>query len=287
MFPSPLFDSVVPSAEESRLYILWIPPNSSIRVDFFPLPHAFVDVKPSAMPMHIPSIIDTDSSSINTVCSYSALSLTFINPHPQPHFRMGPTTSPLSPATQNDIFEILQREQDHAMSLLSSSPFLSSLFISYANRAAALELASTAPSPESQEWKVLQTTITTLQEENKQLKSETREMAEKLEAAESSLEAFRSQVSSLKEINATQQDDAKSLWVEVFEAGDKYDRLAEDSNAEKSTLKAQVLDLEVQILSNRGSNSVNNNSHTSRHNDENLRRPSLNSKSRYRNLSVG
>jgi len=161
-------------------------------------------------------------------------------------FRMGPITAPLFPSTQSDVLGILQREQDHALSLLSLSPLLSSLFISYANRAAALELASAVPSPESEEWKTLQTTVNTLREENEKLKLETRETAEKLEAAEASQEAFRSQVSSLKEVNATQQDDVKSLWAELFEAGDRYDRLVEDSNAEKSALQAQVLDLKTQ-----------------------------------------
>ena len=201
------------------------------------------------MPMHIPSSICTDSSSIDTVRSYFVLLFTFINPHLQPLFKMGLITSLLSPATQSDIFGILQREQDHALSLLSLSPLLSSLFISYANRAAVLELASATPSPESEEWKTLQTTIAILREENENLKSENREMAEKLEAVEASQEAFRSQVSSLKEVNTTQQTDIKSLWAELFEAGDKYDLLMEDSNAEKSALQAQVSDLEVRLES--------------------------------------
>jgi len=159
---------------------------------------------------------------------------------------MAPITSAPPPATQSDILGILQREQDHAMALLSLSPLLSSLFLSYANRAAALESAPVIPSPENEEWNVLQTAVATLREENEKLKSETREMAEKLEAAEASQDAFRSQVSSLKEVNATQQEDSKSLWAELFEAGDKYDRLVEDSNMEKSTLQVQVLDLEAQ-----------------------------------------
>ena len=201
------------------------------------------------MPMHIPLSIDTELSSIDTVRSYSISFLAFINSHLQPLFKTGPITSSPSPATQRDILGILQREQDHAMSLLSLSPLLSSLFISYANRATALELASTTPSPESIEWKVLQTTITALREENEKLKSESRETAKKLEAAEASQEAFRSQVSSLKEINAAQQEEIKSLWAELFEAGDKYDRLVEDSSMEKSALQVQVLDLEVRLES--------------------------------------
>ena len=68
-----------------------------------------------------------------------------------------------------------------------------------------------------------QTNIATLREENEKLKSETCETAEKLEVAEASQDVFCSQVLSLEEVNAAQQDDIKSLWVELFEAGDKYD----------------------------------------------------------------
>jgi len=181
------------------------------------------------MPMHISPSIDTDFGRIETMLP-----------------RMGPIMNPLSPATQSDILGILQREQDRAMSLLSLSPLLASLFVSYANQVAALESASATPSPESEEWKALQNTIDALQDEIKKLKSENVEVTEGLEGAEASREAFRSQVSSLKEVNATQQDDIKSLRAELAEAKDKYDRLLVDSNAEKAALQVQVLDLETQ-----------------------------------------
>ena len=131
------------------------------------------------------------------------------------------------------------------MSLLSLSPLLSSLFISYADRAAILESATATPSPESEGWKALQATTAALREENEKLKSETCEVAGKLEAAGASQEAFRSQVSSLKEANTTQQGDIKSLRAELAEAKEKYNRLAVNSNAEKAALHIRVLDLEV------------------------------------------
>ena len=131
------------------------------------------------------------------------------------------------------------------MSLLSLSPLLSSLFISYANRAAALEPASATPSPESEEWKALQATIVTLREENEKLRLEARETAGKLEAAEASQEAFRSHVSSLREVEMIQRDEIKSLRTELDEVEDKYDRLVANSSAKKIVLEDQVLELEV------------------------------------------
>jgi len=150
----------------------------------------------------------------------------------------------MPPTTQHDILEILQHEQDHAVSLLSLSPLLSSLFVSYANRASTLGSAPSAPLSENEEWKALQDTIAALREENGKLKSETSEMAGKLEAAETSQEVFRSEVSSLKEASTTQQEEIKALRAELSEAKDKYDRVVVDSNLE-AALKAQISDLEV------------------------------------------
>ena len=158
---------------------------------------------------------------------------------------MGPITNSLSPATQGDILAILQREQDHAVSLLSLSPLLSSLFISYANRTAALETATTTPSPESEEWKALQATVSTLREKNDKLESENCDMAGKLEAAASSQDAFRTLVATLKEDVKYQQDGFRSLMEQYAKGNDRYARLAAESAAEKAAFQAQVLDLEA------------------------------------------
>ena len=151
---------------------------------------------------------------------------------------MDPIVTLLSPATRNKILGILQGEQDYAMSLLSLSPLFSGLFVSYADRVAALESASATISPESEERKIFQATIAALQKENEKVKSE---------AAEASQEALRSQVSYLKEVNMTQQDSIKSLRAELVEARDRHDRLMVDSNAEMAALQIRALDLEVNL----------------------------------------
>lgn len=149
----------------------------------------------------------------------------------------------LSPATQIDVFGILQREQDHAMALLSSSPLLAALFVSYANQAAALE-AST-PSVESEEWKALENNTSRLQEEVGGLKLENLGMTERLAEAAASLEAFRSQVVSLREVNSAREHQVNSLRAELIESREKYNRLLESSNAERNTLQNLVSDHEV------------------------------------------
>ena len=158
---------------------------------------------------------------------------------------MGLIANSLSPATQGDILAILQREQDHAISLLSLSPLLSSLFISYANRTAALELATATPSPESEDRKVLQATVAGLREKNDKLESENRDMAGKLEAAASSQEAFRTLVAALKEDVEDQQNGFRTLKEQYVEGNDRYNRLVAESATEKAVFQAQVLDLEA------------------------------------------
>lgn len=137
---------------------------------------------------------------------------------------------------QSDILEILQREQDHAVSLLSLSPSLATLLLSYSNRA------------ETQDRRTFRETIVKLLEENQGLKSEVLEMVQRLKAAEASQKTVRSQVSSLREAGATLQDTVDSLREELVEVEDKYDRFIADSNVEKAALYVQVLDLEVHYL---------------------------------------
>jgi chromosome segregation ATPase len=151
---------------------------------------------------------------------------------------MGPIANPLPPATQTDVPEILQREQDRAITLLSLSPLLTSLFVSYANQAAALESTSAQPSPESEEWNVLQHTIATLQDEIRKLKLENLDLTKGLELAE----VFRS---SLEAVNATQQDDIESLQAELTKAKEKYDQLMADSDAAKTAHQTCVLELKA------------------------------------------
>ena len=161
--------------------------------------------------------------------------------------RISPIANPLPSATQSDILDILQREQDRAVALLSSSPLLASLFVSYANQAAALDSATATPTSQSDEWKALENTIVTLQEEVDRLKPEHVEMTKGLEAAAASQEAFRSQVSALKEVNATQLGNIKTLRAELFEAKRTRDQLLVDSESERESLQTRNSELEVSL----------------------------------------
>ena len=150
-----------------------------------------------------------------------------------------------SPATQRDVQEVLQQEQEHAMSLLSSSPLLSSLFISYATRISALESSSPAPPLDDEERKALQSSIIALKKVNEKLELEHSKVVRKLEAGNASQEAFRSQMSFLEDANATQREENKTLRRELVEVKCLYDQFVTDSNAEKTAHRVRIMDLEV------------------------------------------
>lgn len=125
------------------------------------------------------------------------------------------------------------------MELLSLSPLLSSLFVSYANRAAALKSASAAPSPVSEEWKDLREAVSLLWEGSEKLKSEN--LGAAAVSQKVSRKPPRSQVWSREEPGATQQSDIEFLKAELVEVKDRYDRFVADWNAERAAFQIQVL----------------------------------------------
>ena len=86
------------------------------------------------------------------------------------------------------------------MSLLAASPLLSSLFLTYANKAAALDGPS-APSPIDLEWTEMKALNNRLQEEVASLRAQLAKEADRAKAAEDCVEALRAQLSSVKDAN--------------------------------------------------------------------------------------
>ena len=109
---------------------------------------------------------------------------------------------PLVSNTQKDILQIIRKEEDHAMSLLAASPLLSSLFLTYANKAATLD-GPQAPSPIDVEWADMNAMNAHLQEEVAALRAQLAKEADRAKMAEDCVEALRAQLSSVKDANRT------------------------------------------------------------------------------------
>jgi len=86
------------------------------------------------------------------------------------------------------------------MSLLAASPLLSSLFLTYANRAATLD-GPPNPSPIDLEWTEMKSQNNHLQEEVVFLRAQLAKETERAKTAEDCVDALRSQLSSVKDAN--------------------------------------------------------------------------------------
>lgn len=86
------------------------------------------------------------------------------------------------------------------MSLLATSPLLSSLFLTYANRAATLD-GPPNPSPIDIEWVDMKTMNDRLQEEVASLQAQLDKETDRAKTAEDCVEALRAQLSSVKRAN--------------------------------------------------------------------------------------
>ena len=101
---------------------------------------------------------------------------------------------------QKDILQIIRKEEDQAMSLLAANPLLSSLFLTYANRAAALDGPPTS-SPIDREWSEMKALNSRLQEEVASLRAQLEKETDRAKTAEDWVEAFRAQIASLRDAN--------------------------------------------------------------------------------------
>ena len=121
------------------------------------------------------------------------------------------------------------------MSLLSASPLLSSLFLTYANRAATLD-GPAAPSPIDVEWAEMKTLNNRLQEEVALLRDQLNKETDRTKVAEDCVEALRAQLSSVKCAN-------RDLETEALDERTKLDAITSEYVAYKREAKDTIAEL--------------------------------------------
>jgi len=130
--------------------------------------------------------------------------------------------------TQSDILQIIRKEEDHAMSLLAASPLLSSLFLTYANRAATLN-GPPNPSPVDIEWTEMKTLNDRLQEEVASLQAQLIKETDRIQTAEDCVEALRAQLASVKDANRGLEVAASGERVRLEIITSEYARYKEEA----------------------------------------------------------
>ena len=123
--------------------------------------------------------------------------------------------------TQRDILQIIRKEEDRAMSLLSASPLLSSLFLTYAKRAATLD-GPPSPSPIDTEWKEMKTMNARLQGEIASLRVQLNKETDRAKMAEDCVEALRAQLSTVKCANRDLETTVSDGRTELEEIASEY-----------------------------------------------------------------
>ena len=123
------------------------------------------------------------------------------------------------------------------MSLLAASPLLSSLFLTYANRAAALDCPPT-PTPIDTEWIEMKTQNNRLQEEVALLRAQLEKETDRAKMAEDCVEALRAQLSSVKCANSdleTAVSDERAKLRAISSEYAKHKKETEDTISELRT----------------------------------------------------
>jgi len=121
------------------------------------------------------------------------------------------------------------------MSLLSASPLLSSLFLTYANRAATLD-GPAAPSPIDVEWTEMKELNSRLQEEVASLRDQLNKELDRAKVAEDCVEALRAQLSSVKSAN-------RDLETEVSDERARLDKITSEYLTHKKETKNTIAEL--------------------------------------------
>jgi len=125
------------------------------------------------------------------------------------------------------------------MSLLSASPLLSSLFLTYANRAATLD-GPAAPSPIDVEWKEMGALNNRLQIEVALLRDQLNKETDRAKVAEDCVEALRAQLSSVK-------CSIRDLETEVSDERDKLEAITSEYVAYKRETNDTIAELRKEV----------------------------------------
>jgi chromosome segregation ATPase len=141
--------------------------------------------------------------------------------------------------TQKDILQIIRKEEDQAMSLLAASPLLSSLFLTYANRAATLD-GSPTPSPIDKEWAEMKASNKSLQDEVESLRAQLHKETERAKAAEDCVDALRAQLSSVKNANCDLETALVDERVKLGEITTEYEEHKKEATRTIAELRVNM-----------------------------------------------
>lgn len=132
---------------------------------------------------------------------------------------------------ESEVLHILQKEHTHALSLLRSSPLLSSLFVSYASRASSPPVhsqsssssSSPTPSHNDERWSDLKTSFETLRTDHHKLRADYVNLTKQVELDQKEMTGLRDRFADIQRQHLTAENELINAQGEIREMHTKYD----------------------------------------------------------------
>ena len=132
---------------------------------------------------------------------------------------------------ESEVFHILQKEHTHAISLLRSSPLLSSLFVSYASRAPSPPIhspsssSSTSPTPShnDERWSDLKASFGTLRTDHDRLRTDYVNLLKQVEQDQKEMTELRERFADIQHQHLTAENELTKAHGETRELQTKHD----------------------------------------------------------------
>ena len=143
------------------------------------------------------------------------------------HIRTEPAPSPV----ESEVLHILQKEHTHALSLLRSSPLLSSLFVSYATRApsspsqsqSSSSSSSPTPSHDDERWTDLKTSFETLRTDHDRLRADYVNLTKQVEQDQKEMTELRERFADIQHQHLVAETELVKAQGDMREMETKYD----------------------------------------------------------------
>lgn len=132
---------------------------------------------------------------------------------------------------ESEVLHILQKEHTHALSLLRSSPLLSSLFVSYATRAPGSSIQSQSsssssspiPSHNDEQWTDLKTSFETLRTDHEKLRADYVNLMKQVEQDQKEMTELRERFADIQHQHLAAETELIKTQGDMREMQTKYD----------------------------------------------------------------
>jgi len=213
-------------------------------------------------PNFTPQIVSNEHNCVCIICARSRCELEFISLESSAFSQIcgGHTcTEAAASPVESEVLHILQKEHTHALSLLRSSPLLSSLFVSYASRVSSSPTPSQSPSPSppptpsrnDERWTNLKTSFETLRTDHDKLRADYVDLTKQVEQDQEEMTELRERFADIQRQHLTAETELIKAQGDTREMETKYDAALlklqqRDMSQERMTVELESAHAEIE-----------------------------------------